>query len=170
MLKRGDIATMYHEGSDSYAEVVVLRPMSKADVAAETDAATGNAPRTKQPPISEKRAQLIGLKQGLARKKPVVRAKTAVELANNPDGLSDTALLKQIVDRVLGWKNVTVYNDLNAAKNQCRLKIWPTIISDAQYKKVRKPLVSAFGHKFVEIGRVTNMFGNQHLFIRLVVR
>lgn len=62
MLKQGDIATMYHNGSDSYARALVLDPMSKVAVQAETEAASDNIPEAKrlmamEPPVI--RAPLI---------------------------------------------------------------------------------------------------------------
>lgn len=44
MLKQGDIATMYHHGSNTYARCVVLEPMTALEVQAETEAASDNVP------------------------------------------------------------------------------------------------------------------------------
>lgn len=44
-LSKGDTATVYHAGTDSFYEAVIRKPLSKRSVAAENKAAAGEDPR-----------------------------------------------------------------------------------------------------------------------------
>lgn len=64
MLEKGQVATMYHAGSDSYAEVWVLRPMTHAEVQAESYACEDNALEANEI-VQAEQAQLSRLTKAL---------------------------------------------------------------------------------------------------------
>lgn len=174
MLERGHIATMYHAGSDSYAQCVVLKPMSKAAVAAETEAAAGNTELARQILKDEKKAKKKAKKEAkqLANamaESPQIRA---VLMAPEPAfaapkvakpakaGETDGEIFRRILKNVVGKLPHTIYSGLDVTKTRRRIKAYNMAISEINLAQLKADFMEAYGDRFIECGRTQVNVGN----------
>lgn len=146
MLERGHIATMYHRGTDSYAEVVVLRPVSKEEVQAVLDHISGDAP-VQQPKALPIKAKILA----------PVPAFTAPKVAKT--GETDGEIFRRVLREVVGKLPHTIYSGLNVDKTKRRIKAYCFNIGPIYMARLQARYAEEYGDRFIECDRTAEFNG-----------
>lgn len=150
MLERGHIATMYHRGTDSYAEVVVLRPVSKEEVQAVLDHVSGDQPRKVERKALPIKARVLAPEPAFIEPKVAKRAKT---------GETDGEIFRRILRDVVGKLPHTIYSGLDVTKTKRRIKAYCLNIGPVYMARLQAAYAEAYGDRFIECDRTAETNG-----------